>query len=345
MPTLLREAGAVVYTHFHGPKRAGRAKYHPDKGFAPIDLEDVDVDDVVRYLYGSGSQQSYPHIAEHIERVSEADSLDSFGNTETTPPYIASDGSVYPFGRVYRGHGGEALPDFRPDPTLTGVIEAQGLQPIIWLDTSWLAVAHVDETVSFVPTETERGFSLLHSEPLEAIEILEKVRDEMNGGNALLFEGRSQMGGWWPTPASVTVSEVLDDPDVMAATAKAAVEVAAQVDVFIQEMGLDDDDLVPIPFLYTDRGWGGLSAYQPGMVNGLSLDAGRFGMPRPEGPVIDGVDVFENLVEERLAPLGVQVNWIDSWDVYHVGGGHVHCGTNSERMQPATPWWSREKEP
>jgi protein-arginine deiminase len=342
MPTLLREAGSVVYTQFHGPGRAGRAEYHPEKGFEPIDLEGVDVEDVVRYLYGSGSTQTYPHILQHIERVWGADTLDSFGNTETTPPYVSPDGRFYPFGRVYRGRGGPALPDYRPDPTLSAIIEAQGMQPIFWLDTSWLAVGHVDETVSFVPTETERGWSLLHAAPLEAVELLEHARDDLGAGEAILFEDRTYpSGGWYPLPAARTVEEVLDDTDVMAATARAAVELQAQLDAYMQEMGLDEADLVPVPFLYEDTSWG-LGAYQPGMVNGISLNAGAFAMPKPLGPVVGGVDLFEAHVEGVLAPLGVEVNWIEAWDVYHVGGGHVHCGTNAQRDLPASAWWTEE---
>ncbi|MFW5878955.1 MAG: protein-arginine deiminase family protein [Myxococcota bacterium] len=344
MPTLLREDGVLVYTHFHGPERAGRAEYHPEKGFEPIDLTGVDVDDVARYLYGSGSNRTYPHIADHIDKIWAADTLDSFGNMDTTPPYTAADGTHYPFGRVYRGHGGAASPDLRPDPTLSAIVEGQGLQPTLWLYTTWLLVGHVDETLSFVPSETERGFSLLHSAPLEAVEVLERVRDE-GGGSALLFEGLQHVDDYgWPLPAEVTVSEVLNDPDVMAATARAEVEVAAQLELLMEEMQLTDEDLVPLPFLYEDIGWGGLSAYQPGMVNGLSLNAQHFAPPQPEGPVIGGEDVFEALVEERLSPLGITVNWIDSWDVYHVGLGHVHCGTNSDRVLPDVPWWTEEVE-
>jgi hypothetical protein len=53
------------------------------------------------------------------------------------------------------------------------------------------------------------------------------------------------------------------------------------------------------------------------------------------------VDVFEAYTELALAPLGVQVHWVDSW-YYHIRFGGIHCATNVARQRPkfAKPWWN-----
>ena len=343
MPPLLREAGRLVFTDFHGSGIAGRAKYDPDMGFEPVDMDGVDVDDAVNYLSGSGSHETYPEIAALLDAYYESDTLNSFGNTEVVPPHVAPDGEAYPHGRVFRGDGPD--PMVRPDPTLSHMIDGQGAQPLIWLDTNWLLVKHVDEIITFVETDTERGWSMLYNDPVRARDILEQLQAEGHG-DELLFEDRYYPGGWGGgggSPAERTVDQVLDDDNVMAASARAAVEVDAQVDILQQEVGIGDDEMIPIAFLHEDSG-GGILAYQPGIINGISLQPDVFGAPKPQGPWIDGEDVFQADVESLLNPVGVGLHWIESWDVYHVGVGQVHCGSNVERELPTTPWWAKESE-
>lgn len=344
LPAFLREAGALVHTDLSGPGVSGRSIFDPDKGYDPVDISNEDVDDIVRYVYGQRSTKSYPEVAQLIQRVMESDTLDSFGNTETIPPHVAPDGTKYPHGRIIRGRGAD--PEIRPDTSLTTLFESQGAQPTVWVETDWLIVAHVDETLSFVQSNTERGWSVLYGDPVQAQEMLQELRS-LGEGERLLFQGL-----WTPDydcnswncpdlPAQRTVNQVLDDTALMAASARAAVEIAAQKEVLIEEVGLRTEDFVGIPFLI-EGGVGGHVAYQPGIVNGISLRPDFFGAPKPFGPVIDGRDIFEVRVEEILGEIGVQVEWIEAWDVYHVGLGEVHCGSNVERADPVNPWWTKE---
>jgi protein-arginine deiminase len=55
--------------------------------------------------------------------------------------------------------------------------------------------------------------------------------------------------------------------------------------------------------------------------------------------VIDGVDIFEKTMTERLAPLGITVDFAEDWDEYHAALGEVHCGSNTRRKIPETKWW------
>jgi hypothetical protein len=54
------------------------------------------------------------------------------------------------------------------------------------------------------------------------------------------------------------------------------------------------------------------------------------------------VDLFQAYTALVLEPLGVAVDWVDSW-YYHVRFGCIHCGTNVlRRADPSlVPWWRR----
>ena len=336
LPPLLREAGQVVFSRFHGSGTAGEAIYDPDKGFEPVDTEGMDYDDVVAYLQGAGSQE-YPEVEEHIDRIFESDTLDSFGNTEVVPPHVTDDGEEFPHGRVVRGKGD--ADEVRPDPTMSELLDAQREQPIIWIDTTWLSVAHVDETVTFLEADNERGWALLYNDPVRARQMLEELSDD-GYGDAVMFEGKGYPGGG---SAERTVDEVLDDPEVMSTSARAAVEVDRQVETIAGEVGLEQEETVPLAFLHEETGSGAV-AYQPGIINGISLKPDVFGAPDPHGPRIDGEDPFQVETESRLGEIGVETHWIETWDVYHVRSGQVHCGSNTRRTVPESGWWTQKVE-
>ncbi|MBX3233999.1 MAG: protein-arginine deiminase [Labilithrix sp.] len=264
----------------------------------------------------------------------EMDTLNSFGNLETVPPYSAG-GVAYPFGRLLRG----ATQSFFPDPVFEKMLEAQGQQPPILIDTSWLRVAHVDETVSFVKAATPRGWKLLVNDPRLAKTMLEDAAARGHGATTM-FVGKE----WYDpeteraSPAEVSIAEVLADPIVMQASAEAAAEVDAQLAILRKELALADDEIVRVPFLHTLID-GGSIAYQPGLVNGVYLADGHFGAPNPHGPIIDGKDIFADAFTKALAPLGITAHFLEDWDEYHVANGEVHCGTNATRQVPDAKWW------
>lgn len=269
-----------------------------------------------------------------IRHEPDMDTLNSFGNFETVPPY-EKDGISFPLGRVVRGK----TKSFFPDKSFGTMIAAQGQQPEIDIDTSWLLVGHVDETVSFVKANTPRGWKLLANDVPLAKKLLE---DAVNAGHgdAPMFVGKSwvDFDSGEMRPAEITIAEVLADTEVMKASAEAAAEVDAQLATLKEEIGLTDDEIIKIPFLHTEIS-GRSAAYQPGIVNGVYISDTRFGAPNPHGPEIDGKDIFKTAMSEALAEIGVTVDWIEDWDDYHLGIGEVHCGTNSTRQIPQTPWW------
>jgi protein-arginine deiminase len=292
----LRPAGQVVFTKFRGKDVAGVQQY--DKAH-------------------DGSM----------------DSLNSFGNLETIPPYELA-GKSYPFGRILRG----STATFYPDKTFTKMLDGQGVQPQINVDTSWLYVGHVDETISFVKASSPRGWVMLVNDPTIAKKMLE---DQVAAGNGAtpMFVGES----WYDdmgkaSPAVITIAQVLADTTVMSASAEAATEVAGQIEKIKTETGLTDAEIIKVPFLHTSTD-GGSIAYIPGMVNGVYVGDAHFVAPKPHGPVINGKDIFEQTMIDRLKPLGITVHFAEDWDEYHAALGEVHCGTNTRRKIPDTKWW------
>jgi protein-arginine deiminase len=255
--------------------------------------------------------------------------LNSFGNTEVIPPH-ERDGASYPLGRLLRG----SVPTFYPDPRLARLLEAQAVQPPVHIDTSWLNVAHVDETLAFLPAPTPRGWILLANDPGLARRMLLEL-EAAGHGDARLFTGRSWRAG---APAEVSVSALLADVDVMTESAKAAAEVEAQLEILRAATGIGDGEIVRVPFLHHAVA-GRAVAYQPGTVNLLALRGDLVAAPDPLGPIVDGKDVFKEQLEEALAAHGIAVRWIDVWDLLHRNLGEVHCGTNALRAAPAARWW------
>lgn len=292
----LRPAGQAVFTTFRGKDTAGIQQFDP-------------------------------------KHSQDMDSLNSFGNLETIPPYTLGDKS-YPFGRILRGK----TPSFYPDPTFVKMMESQAMQPPVYVDTSWLLVGHVDETMSFVKVKSTRGWALLVNDPTIAKKMLE---DQVAAGKGAtpMFVGKS----WYddngkPSPAQATIDAVLADTTVMTASADAATEIDAQLVKVKAETGLTDDEIIKIPFLHTSM-QGGSYAYIPGMVNGVLVSDTHFVAPNPHGPVIDGADIFQKTMTERLAAIGITVDFAEDWDEYHAALGEVHCGSNTRRKIPDTKWW------
>jgi protein-arginine deiminase len=263
------------------------------------------------------------------------DTENSFGNFETIPPYTAN-GKTWPLGRVVRG----STAGFYPDKTFDKMVASQSVQGgIVYVNTEWLLVGHVDETLSFIKAPSPRGWAMLLNDPAAAKKMFE-TQKTAGYGTTKVFNGM-----YWSNNASATttISGVLANTDVMNESAWAAVKIGDQKTVLKQETGLTDAEIVGVPFLHmTASGYS--IAYQPGTVNGIYLGDKVFAPPKPHGPVINGADIFQTQLSQALAPFGVNVSWVEDWDLYHALDGEVHCGSNTTRVVPAkTNWWESGK--
>ncbi len=307
----LRPAGDVVYSYFHGPNVAGVTQFN-------------------KVRTTQGAPVSDPDLSQ--------DSLNSFGNTETIPPF-SFDGGSWPLGRILRG----AIPAFQPDPTFTLMLESQRQQPVLEIDTSWLLVGHVDESVSFLRADSPRGWVMLVNDARLARQMLIDEQDA-GFGTTQMFVGKFVQNDFGQiVSAAQSINQVLANTGVMNESLTAAALVDAQVEIIKAATGLSNAEIIRVPFLH-EPVTGGPSevfslAYQPGTVNGLVLDRNHFAPPTPHGPVINGRDIMEKQLEDALRPLGYQVQWTEDWDLYHALSGEVHCGSNAFRQIPSALWW------
>ncbi|KAF4419919.1 hypothetical protein FACUT_11359 [Fusarium acutatum] len=92
--------------------------------------------------------------------------INAGGNIEAIPPYTFK-GKTWPAGYLIVGkHGSESH-------HILSYLEAQESQKPLWLDTSWLAVGHVDEFLQFIPANNNRGWVAVISDPRLAIKLLQ----------------------------------------------------------------------------------------------------------------------------------------------------------------------------
>lgn len=242
-------------------------------------------------------------------------SLDAGGNIETIPPYPGR-----PEGRVVMGKRPGELPS-------AGLRSLLG-DPLL-LDTSWLANAHVDEFVQFLPKPG--GWRMAVADPLAGLALLRALP-----GDAKLVHG-VQPG----EPVSLDWEKlrlVRESPTVAETLAEhtGANEIAARridenLAVLRRETGVTDVVRVPavfeaIPKLESSIAHAGMGGLLPTAVNGVVLDRHRYLAPDPHNPV------FRRAIIDAYAKAGYTVEFVDHWRTHHLaGGGGLHCATNTLR--------------
>lgn len=257
--------------------------------------------------------------------------IDWYGNLEVSPPLRAG-GRDYPNGRIYAGTQGiRAM-----HPEVIRFLEAQAVQaPILWLDTSWLVIGHVDETVSWVPSRAGSPYRMIVPSPRLALEILRRAEQDAPG--CLLNRGTRRDARDEPPFAEGPVSAVLNDPALLAAQDLCQGKIDAVRRTLQAELGVADADIIELPVLFASspgRFAGRHEALTPNLVNSLLVNETLI-VPDPHGPLVNGVDVLLQAVKDRLEPLGCKIVPVDDFYPYHAAAGEVHCGTNVTRRVPA----------
>ncbi len=247
------------------------------------------------------------------------ESLNSFGNLDCMPPTRS-----YPLGRVIVGGAGSR----RMEQEIRDFLSAQAIQgPVYELDTTWLAVGHVDEIMSFMPATNSRGWVVAWADVDCALDILESVPS-----GTPVFAG---------TGDDTTAGAILADAVVM--------DVSDQVQSILDTLrgrlkmsfGLKESDFVRIPVLWDiDPYVGSVAAYTAGAVNCIVVRPNVI-VAKQHGPEQAAQDLFELDITNKLAALGLTAYFVEDWSSYHVNLGEVHCGSNVLRTPPATPkWWT-----
>ena len=274
---------------------------------------------------------------------SRPNSLDSFGNLEVSPP-VRVRGRDYPFGRIVfggRAYGdyGEANREMMPE--LRRFLYAQKVQSPVEVYTDWLIVGHIDEIISFVPADNDKGFQLLYASPRKARAILDRLVQDGHG-EAVMFEGLRR-GGPGGASAEVTVAELVSDGAFWEANDSFQSIMDLNRELLGMELELSEAEMIGIPVLFwPTEGGGRTAAFFPDMVNHLVMGNVSI-VPRPYGPKVDGEDAFEQAFRDALPHR--EARFIDDWYSYHEQLGEVHCGTNARRLPPSDiHWWEYRPE-
>lgn len=257
----------------------------------------------------------------------QASSLDSFGNLDCTPPHVGPKGA-YPFGRIIFGGALPGAPQSRRMmKVVSDFMYAQQVQYPIELYSDWLNVGHIDEFMSFVPTTDARKFRLVLASPATSFRLLKELQTKGHGATKLMVGKQKE----------ITVDALLDRKKLLKQNDLFQKHIDWNKAVLVREMGLTPSDIIHLPALYTAEG-PRADAFFPGMVN-MQVANGHLAIPKPFGPVIDGVCAFERVVQAAFEPLGLKCHFIDTFKGYHLAQGEIHCGTNVVREPFAQPWW------
>ena len=255
------------------------------------------------------------------------------GNIETSPP-VTVGGKNMILGRLIYGTTGRPGEVMDMDPFYT----AQVVQPPLRLDTSWLTVGHVDETITIVPSGG--GFRLVMASAKRAVDLLKKLKAKGQGG-AKVMVGRKEFDG--TTNLETTVDALLADGGLMAFNTTVAAKIKLQRDKLTAGLNIKDADVIDLPVLYRENpDLPGLAdAFTGGMANMLVVN-GHAALAKPFGPVVGGIDKFEEEARNLLTPLGLTLHFVDDWYSYHLQLGEVHCGSNTLRTETKFKWWEFE---
>lgn len=286
-------------------------------------------------------------------------SLDSFGNLECSPPI----GTHYPFGRIVYGTTGGGTGHANMMVEMRELLEGQGIQDPIPLDTGWLTVGHVDEFLSFIPDKSgTHGFKVAFACPEDALDLVRKAAaakptaplfDAITGNDGAVFPlpPLGSIGGYLDEYiAAKTAGQFMANADAVALQTKVQKTLNDQKTILKKELSLKDSDFIDLPILFTATDKTVLLdciALTPGSVNMLVVTkAGRKAdliIPKPFGPVLGATGTkseFEKAIDTAFAPNpDVKVHYVDCFLTYHIMQGEIHCGTNSNRKPPTKKWW------
>jgi hypothetical protein len=225
-----------------------------------------------------------PDFGHLVRGQGPANSLDSFGNLECTPP-ITVDGVEYPFGRIY--YGGKPGGTQMTEPLRT-FLDEQEVQSPAEIDSTWLLVGHVDEFMVWVPdASSDKGFKLLVADWEVTRTVLESV-------DPLLAIPRFEEHYGYATVGELLESNIPaynEDID--------AVSLQPTLLTVMEAFGLEESDIIPIPGVWEEI-WGGAVALVPGMANLAVYD---------EHLLI--ADPFLRTIDEDINGDGVLTTWAE----------------------------------
>ncbi len=296
-------------------------------------LDDFPEDGIV----GSNSGIGPDVVNETWGNPQQANSLDSFGNLEISPP-VTVDGVEYPFGRIYFGGDSNRY----PTRDLTDFLAEQRIQKPFMPNTAWLCVGHIDEVTSTVPDpSSDIGFKFVIGDIPSAYKILEAQDEAMDLPR--YARGSNEFGHGMATVGAIVNNNALrmENEEIQEDILDPMAE------QFMEELNLTEDDILRMPSLFESLPGCGNAALIPGMVNLIVTNRGEqtdvfladpFTRDSDDPTVGQDEDpVIAHVID--MMPNTLDLHFVDNWAVYHMQLGEVHCGTNMMRT-PEADWWS-----
>lgn len=241
------------------------------------------------------------------------------GTLEATPP-------------VPGAPNGVALLGLRSKRTsaFATMLGAQGAQPVLRLDTGWLDIGHTDEIVAVVPSGRPRGWSLVVSDPAQALRLLRRLPRSQ-----VLLRGLPQIHEDGIDAGDGTSVARLLSGSVGGATKAAIKPMRSTVEQLRTALSLDEADLIRVPVLFDRPTPAGASAWTGNVVNGITLAERGFVAPDP------GVAAFRRAVERAFSRAKAPLRFINTIPYPHGGTGEIHCQLNFLRTPADLRWWQR----
>ena len=279
--------------------------------------------------------------------------------------YTASDGDY--------GGNLEATPDATVfvgttmTPSQVDQLVAYGNTNLVQLDTSWLAVGHVDETLSVIPSNHQCTFpegytgevvnySLFAADPMMGLQVLydyngtvSEITYSSYASDASVYQIndiQKALKSMLIDAANSTISLASLDVSKISAC-EALVEqkycflvadniyvqqvINANLEILSAATPCQNDDIVKIPQIYRSVDEELVAA---GARNGISFLPGTVNMIllRDEAIIPDPwFDPYKEKVQQILTTKGINASFISDFSEYHDLAGEVHCGTNIMR--------------
>ncbi|MFL5346619.1 MAG: protein-arginine deiminase family protein [Hyalangium sp.] len=172
----------------------------------------------------------------------------------------------------------------RMEPRLRQWLTSQRLQPLLPIDTSWLAVGHVSELVAFLQPE-EGSSRVLIADPGLMIRLYELLEPKE----------QNQLTARYPSLSVGTFRETN--------TTLQREKFAHLRERLKAGLALDDESFIPIPVAFDTSVPGQGTAHTAGLVN-LQVINGHALVPKPFGPRVE-----RHRASKLLEELGLQPPW------------------------------------
>ena len=235
--------------------------------------------------------------------------VDWYGNLEVSHPT-----PQYPFGRIYYGCNTDTGATLHPE--VVRFLEAQVLQDPFWVDTSWLAIKHVDEIFNVIPGRDGQGVVTI-IQPRAAAEVLGEPLDAFNQGIQAKLDKMVRGGAY------VINGRTVNYPGIQAL------------------LGIPANRFLALPATYaaveveSGSNRPGAHNHWSNPVNSVYLNG---------NVLIGGAHMPEKIkadIARRFQSVGVrEVGFVDD-QVYQDRWGTVHCSSNTLKDFPAQGFWTR----